>query len=244
MGGDGGTLNNSRHEHTRLRQSVMGLCTKNEVLRQVQAERGSVTDCAASKQRLQPPHVVVDRLGLLYNKEPLIGMLLQRARKKGKDKEKGKETDVFAYIKSVKRDTRPVKLIREREDGGEFICEVTKKVVVVGQGFSVGWDCGCVTAKIDEAAANGIGKAKRDVNVTGSTKECISECMGCGQVGRRIVLGMTGLEREDIRNKLLDQQQTRKKRKRKAEGGDDGKYEEEGGKMRRICEASVRSGIK
>lgn len=165
MGGDGGTLNNSRREHVRARALILGLSPTPSL-----TQRASVAECALTKQPLTPPYVVVDRLGQLYNKDALISYVLKRRSHKSTD------TDVFAHIRSVKKDTANV-----RFTDGELLCIVTRKVATEEGGFSVGWNCGCVCARIREVEGVG-GKG----------------CVSCGVEGARVGLGLTLQERESI----------------------------------------------
>lgn len=216
MGGDGGTLNNSRHEHTRLRDHI------NPPKQQNLRERASVTHCAASKEPLQPPHVHVDRLGNLYNSEPLLRSLLHRAREaKVKPKEEcvSEEPGAFAHIRSAKRDTASVKL-QQDIDGIHFICTVTRKIVTEEGGFTVGWNCGCVTASVlgvkgvSNEAEN--GKCEYDGNYEGKEGTAMNQiCIQCGRKGTRVRLGMTLAERNEIRDAIVEARQHRASGKRK-----------------------------
>ncbi|PXF46085.1 Protein RTF2-like [Gracilariopsis chorda] len=215
MGGDGGTLNNSRHEHTRLRARVLGHSSPaSQKLRKRQ--RASVTHCEASKMALQPPHVVVDRLGLLYNKDALISCLLHRARHKSRH--------AFSHIASLKKDTAHVNLV---EQNGQFICPVTKKVVTAEGSFSVGWSCGCVTANVvyvQRAVRAGRHQdAPSDVASTTSSSQEPQVCISCAKMGERIPLGMTFEERQAVLERVLaarEKSRSLKKKKRKSIAND------------------------
>lgn len=216
MGGDGGTLNNSRHEHTRLRARVLGHSSPaSEKLRKRQ--RASVTHCEASKMALQPPHVVVDRLGLLYNKDALISCLLHRARHKNRQ--------AYLHIRSLKKDTAQVNLV---EQNGQFICPVTKKVVTAEGNFSVGWSCGCVTAnviQVQQAVRAGRHQdASSDGAATTSSSQDPQLCISCAKMGERIALGMTFEERQAILERILAAREKnralKKKKKRKSNATD------------------------
>ncbi|KAI0567712.1 Replication termination factor 2 [Gracilaria domingensis] len=204
MGGDGGTLNNSRHEHTRLRATVLGaptLTTQHRLKRQ----RASVTHCELSKQPLSPPHIVVDRLGLLYNKDALINYILHRAR------EKTAQNDALSHIVRLKRDTARVRFVSE---DGVFVCPVTKRVVSEGGRFTIGWQCGCVTATIEEAVHHE-GTSEQHSTLSGDMQTCVA----CSETGERIPLGLSVEERQKRLRSLLEvrkRQREQKKKKRAA----------------------------
>ncbi|CAN8067346.1 unnamed protein product [Agarophyton chilense] len=195
MGGDGGTLNNSRHEHTRLRASVLG--TPAAAAQRLKRQRASVTHCALSKQPLRESHVVVDRLGQLYNKDALITYLLRRARQPPL-------VDAFAHITSLKRDTACVRFTCDAAATATFVCPVTRRVVSERGHFSVGWRCGCVTA--DVGAVEG---AMRDE--AAQTRDDMSRvCMACSGQGERVPLALS-LEDRDSRLRAI--RETRKQRR-------------------------------
>lgn len=157
MGGDGGSLNNSRHEHTRLRLSVLH---RRDAATEAayNSQRASTTHCALTQVPLRPPHVVGDRLGQLYDKEGLLRHLLRRAarerggegeregeeerlggcgEKKGNINWDGGEVDVVSHIRSMKRDTVDVKLMWERKgerDGADGREDVDRDGFVGGSG--------------------------------------------------------------------------------------------------------------
>lgn len=189
MGGDGGTLNNSRREHVQARKALFGSST-----RAPPTQRVSISECAISKQPLNPRHVVVDRLGQLYNKDALISYLLfRRTRDDG-------TVDVLGHVASLKRDTRGVKFV-----DGLLMCGVTKREVTAEGGFSVGWECGCVCKDV------------RDVHgVTGNG------CLACGTQGERVPLGMTLAKVEQLKQALVERKQRGKNKRARATQKRDG----------------------
>lgn len=189
MGGDGGTLNNSRREHVRARASILG-----PVSTPTSTQRASVAECALTKQSLTPPHVVVDRLGQLYNKEALISYILTRRSRKSS------KVDVFAHIKSVRKDTASV-----RFTDGELLCMVTRRVATEEGGFSVGWKCGCVCAKIK--GVEGVGEGV---------------CASCEAEGERVILGLTMKERGEVFEKEMEKGKRGKKRRLEGQDQDGG----------------------
>lgn len=201
MGGDGGTLNNSRREHVRARAKILGLTSS-----PASTQRASVTECALTKQPLAPPHVVVDRLGQLYNKEALISYILTRRSRNSV------ETDAFAHIKSVKKDTANVRLT-----DGELLCMVTRKVATEEGGFSVGWKCGCVCARI--RGVQGVGEGV---------------CASCGIEGERVLLGLAMKEREKIFEEERKKRKRGKKRGLEERGEGDG---DELGAVKKVLKA-------
>lgn len=193
MGGDGGTLNNSRTDHVRMRRQVLGAASTARA-----SSRASVTHCALSKQPLHPPHVVVDHAGNLYNKEALLRYVLSRRSRKHSP-----EFDALAHVRSVKRDTRAV--VCTLEDG--LVCPVTRKAVAEGGRFGVGWECGCVTARV---SVQGVGS---DAEVEGD-----EVCVACEKAGWRVRLGLSLEER----GRVLEERRWEKGLKGKRKGRDKG----------------------
>lgn len=198
MGGDGGTLNNSRREHVRLRNRVLGVpaCNAGAAF----AQRASVTECTLSKARLSPPHVVVDRAGNLYNKESLIAYILAR-----RSKEEGDDPDAFAHIQSVKRDTAPVHFLNGEK---QLMCPVTRKVAFTEGGFTIGWKCGCVTAPVHDV-----------VGVGGTDENGDEKCIACDKKGPRVRLGTTVAYRQEVVGELRKREKARKGKKKRKAGG-------------------------
>lgn len=188
MGGDGGTLNNSRRDHVRARRALFASPTSPP-----STQRVSISDCAISKQPLTPPHVVVDRLGQLYNKDALISYLLsRRTRQVG-------ARDAFQHIASIKSDTRAVKFVND-----VLMCDITKKEVTAEGGFSVGWRCGCVCKHVKDV---------HGVNEDG--------CLACGKQGDRVPLGMMLPQVEQLKQALYEKKQRGKKRRAVRKGTHD-----------------------
>lgn len=146
MGGDGGTLNNSRADHVRMRAALGGSAAAADAKAGRLRARASVTECAASRQPLAAP-VVADRLGQLCNKEALIGVLLARSG--------------FAHVRRLGRDTVDVPEWRT--------CRVTRETVTEEGRFAVGWACGCVVAGRAVDAVRGKGWEAADAE-----GECVS----------------------------------------------------------------------
>ncbi|CDF37086.1 unnamed protein product [Chondrus crispus] len=165
--------------------------------RAADTSRASVTHCALSKTSLRPPHVVVDRAGNLYNKDALLHYVLARRARKGPATAEG---EALAHIRSIKRDTARVQC---GADG--LVCPVTRKVASEGGGFGVGWECGCVTARVNVEGVRGKeGEGEeggREVN-----------CVACQAKGSRVRLGL----RLEDRLRVLEEGKLREgKRKRK-----------------------------
>lgn len=177
MGGDGGTLNNSRHDHVRMRRELGGAVGASKTAALTAKERTSVTLCSASRQPLAMP-IVVDRLGQLFRKDALIACMLEQA-------------PAFAHVKSLARDTAALK-------GPPKACAVTREPVTTHGRFVVGWECGCVVSS--RAVAEVRSKAK---GLVGSTEKA---CVACGEETAVVMLGMTGEERESLRETLLADQ--------------------------------------
>lgn len=162
MGGDGGTLNNSRHEHTRLRAAVLRLpdvAAEAARLRQ----RSSVTHCALTKELLQPPHVVADRLGQLFSKEALLRHILHRH---AHPPPLNNSDDALAHIRSIKKDTTTVHL--------SPTCPLTHRTITADARFALCWTCGRAATAV---AIPGTGASPN--------------CPLCGAAGQRVLLGMT-----------------------------------------------------
>lgn len=195
MGGDGGTLNNSRHDHVRMRRELGGAVGAMKAAALSAKERSSVSVCAASRQPLRMP-IVVDRLGQLYRKDALIACMLERA-------------PAFAHITSLSRDTAPLK-------GAPAVCAVTREPVTTHGQFLVGWKCGCVLSS-RAVAEVWKGRKGRDIGTE-------QTCVACSEFTRFVRLGMTGEEREKARETLMSEQAelVRKRRaakaKRRAQG--------------------------
>lgn len=127
MGGDGGTLNNTRAEHATIRRSAA-------VRRIDSSARASVRECTLTQEELIPAEVVVDAAGQLYNKSALLENLLNGG------------TGV-SHIRKLSRDVAKVQF--ERDESGAPLCAVTRAVARPDGTFSVGWICGCVVATIE-----------------------------------------------------------------------------------------------
>lgn len=215
MGGDGGTLNNSRHEHTRLRQSVTD--SRGGAEHVTQRQRASTTHCALSQVPLRPPHIVVDRLGQLYDKEALLRHLIRR--KASVSSSQGVTTDPVRHIHSVRKDTATVRFAANPTPSPStpFICPITKRTVAPSGHFSVSWECGCVFYNRAE------DHPQRIVSST-VLPECAARlsadharpCVVCTVVGTPIRLGLTSHERSVMQHHLFLRQPRRVTRPSKA----------------------------
>lgn len=198
MGGDGGTLNNSRHEHTRLRQSILGrrdASTEEESNRQ----RASTTHCALTKEELQPGYVVVDRLGQLYNKEGLLRHLIHR-----QESDQNDDDDEMSHIASVKKDTVTINVRQEMKDGF-FLCPVTKRCVTAEGGFSVQWPCGCI---VSDAIPKTVS-----LSTHGDDGRPCPNCNTC--VTNTVPLGLSSAKRRTEQARLVALRKEKKKNKKK-----------------------------
>lgn len=180
MGGDGGTLNNSRHEHTRLRAAVLGLPDASSAAARLR-QTSSVTHCALTKEVLQPPHVVTDRLGQLFNKESLLRHILHRHSAPSPVAE-----DVFAHIRSIKKDTAAVQL--------STACPLTQRALTADGRFALCWTCGRISAAIIPGIAS------------------LTTCPFCSAKGQRVLLGMTLQQRLSIQRAIVAERQMKKLR--------------------------------
>lgn len=205
MGGDGGTLNNSRHEHTRLRQSILGrrdASTEQESNRQ----RASTTHCALTKEELQPGYVVVDRLGQLYNKEALLRHLIHR-QESNQTNCNDDDDNEMSHIVSVRKDTVSINVQQEMKDG-VFLCPVTKRCVTAEGGFSVQWPCGCI---VSDAIPKTVSTVSHNDDVDG--RKLCPNCNEC--VTNSVALGLSFAKRRVEQIKLIALRKERKKNKKK-----------------------------
>lgn len=198
MGGDGGSLNNTREEYTRLRRTLQ----QNRDISADEAhnrQRSSTTHCALTKVELQPPHVVGDRLGQLYNKEALLRHMILRAERVRTGQCTGDSgTDsILSHIRSVKKDTVTISL-RTVDGSGLFVCPITRRTITPEGRFSFGWTCGCVAA--DSVPVD-----------TGTINGTQSPCLVCGTRGERIPLGMTLERRQVVRKAIIQKREKRSK---------------------------------
>lgn len=134
MGGDGGTLNNTRQEHARARRSL-GYKRGDERARK--DARSSVTHCALSNERLRNGETVVCRAGQLYNRSSVIEHLLRRTR--------GEVSDALPHVRKLSRDIAQVST--------SIACALTREEARADGSFGVTWACGCVTGNVDAAGA-------------------------------------------------------------------------------------------
>lgn len=206
MGGDGGTLNNTRHELTRVRQSLLRSHSPSTKAAQ-DRERASTTHCALTQLPLSPPHVVVDRLGNLFNKDALLNHLLSRP-----------SPDPLVHIRSFKRDAVTVNFVRALDiekndhvdtddvDRSKFVCPVSRKLILPDARCSVGWNCGCVVAALDVL--------RKAINAQSDS------CLACGVIGPRISLGRTRKERAEEQTRLLQEREARRAKRGKKRAAD------------------------
>lgn len=190
MGGDGGTLNNSRADHVRMRRDMLDCSSKETCGKQLARERASVTMCAASQQQLRQP-VVVDRLGQLFNKDALIACLLARS-------------SAFSHIRSMSRDTADVNFNADKY--ARLHCAVTRETVTERGNFGVFWKCGCVVS----AAAAEMVSGKPRQKARGNDETLRQTCPACGQTGAFVRLGLTGDERQNLLADILQHRRARK----------------------------------
>ncbi|KAJ8906530.1 hypothetical protein NDN08_003023 [Rhodosorus marinus] len=148
MGGDGGTLNNSRMELVRVRKEMMKKGSSSVVEKDVK-ERDRWMTCAVSRERLKIP-VVACRLGYLYNKEALINLILDSARRT--------RMAEFAHVRSLK-DMLECKLeLVEDGKNAVFKCPISLKEATGAIKFSVMWGCGHV---VSDQALNQLKKEEK-----------------------------------------------------------------------------------
>jgi hypothetical protein len=147
-------------------------------------ERASVTECAASRQPLASP-IVVDRIGQLYNKDALIACMLARA-------------SAFAHVRSLTRDIAPVNAKRL-----PLVCGVTRDRVTEQGRYVVGWRCGCVVASRAANVVSGSGAGGNDSDIGRAVTGGEFVCAACGVVGGRVLLGMPGNERDELRAQIM-----------------------------------------
>lgn len=191
MGGDGGTLNNTRAEHARLRRSGTSASAS------ASTARASVSLCALSQVPLRRGEVVVDRSGALYNKSALLAHFLDSVGGEAK-----RQSGV-PHIRRIKRDVADVRYEPSNADdanGSPPLCVVTRAVARADGSFSVGWNCGCVTAAVDAKGSK-------------VPSEQATECAACGTKGNRVPLGATKKYRDEVITGILETRARKKKRK-------------------------------
>lgn len=195
MGGDGGTLNNSRQDHVRLRREINGSSNGQDS----ETQRASVTECALSNEPLRPPHIVVDMAGQLYNKDSLISFLLER-------RQRGNESEgALSHLRSMKYDTVSVCV---PPNYARLTCPVTLKEATEEGHFTVGWKCGCVTAPVR-------GVPGVETTIEDAEKPDEELCISCRIKGPRVQLGLTLKERLKAIEKIEQSRRARKSKKRK-----------------------------
>lgn len=210
MGGDGGSLNNTRREHTRLRSSVLSSThkstTSNKISR-MDTAYDALNLCAITKTPLDVNHAVGDRLGHLMNKEAVIEMLL--ARKRGD----GKGGDKFAHIEGLK-DVVVVKLKRGR-DGVGWVCPVGGREAGRGGVWLMGWKCGCC------------GERAAGLKVAGGEKGGC--CLFCGEkVVEMVELGIGGEKKRLKLEVVMEEKEVKRKNRRRKRKRDDGLVKSQG----------------
>mmetsp|Transcript_21837 Transcript_21837/g.31666 ORF Transcript_21837/g.31666 Transcript_21837/m.31666 type:complete len:249 (-) Transcript_21837:743-1489(-) len=137
MGGDGGSLNNSRMELVRVRKEMMRKGSSSVVEKEV-TQKDRWTTCAVSRERLKVP-VVACRLGYLYNKEALINLILDPLRRA--------RMPEFAHVRSLK-DMIECKLeLVEDGKNAVFKCPISLKEATGAIKFALIWGCGHVISE-------------------------------------------------------------------------------------------------
>eukprot|EP00188_Purpureofilum_apyrenoidigerum_P003695 Plantae.Rhodophyta-Purpureofilum_apyrenoidigerum.ctg392.p1 GENE.Plantae.Rhodophyta-Purpureofilum_apyrenoidigerum.ctg392~~Plantae.Rhodophyta-Purpureofilum_apyrenoidigerum.ctg392.p1 ORF type:complete len:248 (+),score=35.15 Plantae.Rhodophyta-Purpureofilum_apyrenoidigerum.ctg392:111-854(+) len=216
MGGDGGSLNNSRMELVRVRKEMMGQKGKSCVEKDVR-ERDRWTTCAISREKLSSP-IVACRLGYLYNKEQLIRFL--------RDKHLRKRMSEFSHLRSLK-DVVDCKLDFVTDGKAVFRCPFTLREALGGQRFVVLWGCGHV---VSEGALIELGKQK---NV----------CISCEQrYEEKVVLHPCDEIRKELRAEL-EVRFPRKRKDREQNGTKDRQKNESGGAETKAPKLSSESSV-
>jgi len=197
MGGDGGSLNNSRHELVAMRHIVMGRKGNDSMTKSMQ-RREAWTRCALSQKLLRPP-VVICRRGYLMRKEELLLHLLERRR--GGRRE---SNDIVGHVRShkdvVEIDTEWVDLNEKETDPVcVFRCSLTGKEGSGAHRFVVCSPCGCVMFR---GAINELG--------AGNAKECPK----CGRaIAEQIAINPDDRERWLPRESNLTTSLSRKRKR-------------------------------
>ncbi|EME32824.1 uncharacterized protein Gasu_01830 [Galdieria sulphuraria] len=202
MGGDGGSLNNTRLELVQVRKDILGKRKKSSNGAPGDTKEANYRTCAISREPLRPP-VVACKLGYLFNKEALIYFLLER-KAKTKQEELYNSTDAFQHIKSLKDVVDCSRSLRgDEESGFRLMCPVTLEEASSKRRFYVLWKCGCI---VSENALRGTGFMKGESNHSQSCPVCYSS--GLTQTDL-VLLNPTAEEREKRRKKIISKTTTR-----------------------------------
>eukprot|EP00871_Galdieria_phlegrea_P000046 jgi/Galph1/1041/GphlegSOOS_G5840.1 len=196
MGGDGGSLNNTRLELVQMRKDVLGKRKRTSNDAPGDTKEVNYKTCAISREPLKPP-IVACRLGYLFNKEALIHYLLER-KEKQKFQEPNFISDPFEHIRNLKDVVNCQASFREDgETGSTLICPITLEEASSKRRFHILWKCGCI---VSDAALRGTGFFTLDP----SNRTC-PVCL-CANLSDDdlITLNPTAEERESLRNKLVE----------------------------------------
>ncbi|GJQ09069.1 hypothetical protein GpartN1_g860.t1 [Galdieria partita] len=195
MGGDGGSLNNTRLELVQVRKDILGKRRKTSDEAPGDAKEANYRTCAISREPLKPP-VVACKLGYLFNKEALIRFLLER-KAKTKQEDFCTSTDAFQHIKTLKDVVDCSRSLRgDPETGFRVVCPITLQDASSKRRFYVLWKCGCI---VSENALRGTGFMKVE-NCTRSCPVCFSTGLTQADV---ILLNPSAEEREKKRKMIV-----------------------------------------
>ncbi|KAK4523927.1 hypothetical protein GAYE_SCF00G1825 [Galdieria yellowstonensis] len=202
MGGDGGSLNNTRLELVQVRKDVLGKRKKTSDGAPGDTKEANFKTCAISREPLRPP-VVACKLGYLFNKEALIRFLLER-KTKTKQEDFSVGVDAFQHIKSLKDVVDCSRSLQGDEiKGFRVVCPITLQEASSKRRFYVLWKCGCI---VSESALRETGFMKATDNGSRSCPVCFTS----GQTESDLVLlNPTPEEREKRRKKILSKLATR-----------------------------------
>eukprot|EP00871_Galdieria_phlegrea_P003475 jgi/Galph1/4128/GphlegSOOS_G2738.1 len=149
MGGDGGSLNNTRLELVQVRKDVLGKRKRTSNDAPGDTKEVNYKTCAISREPLKPP-IVACRLGYLSTYSLLTGT--QRETKISRTK---LISDPFEHIRNLKDVVNCQASFREDgETGSTLICPITLEEASSKRRFHILWKCGCI---VSDAALRGTG---------------------------------------------------------------------------------------
>lgn len=196
MGGDGGSLNNTRLELVQVRKDILGKRRKTSDEAPGDTKEANYRTCAISREPLRPP-VVGCKLGYLFNKEALIHFLLERKAKNKQEELYHYTAEAFQHIKSLKDVVDCSRSFQaDRESGFRLVCPITLQEASSKRRFYLLWKCGCI---VSESALRETGFMKGE---NASSRSC-PVCFSTGLTEKDLILlNPSAEEREKKRNKI------------------------------------------
>lgn len=135
--------------------------------------------CAMTKETLKKP-IMGDKLGFLYNKEPMIRALIEKRLPRN-----------FMHISSLK-DLKNLNITLSNDEESKIICPITMLEFSGLNSFYILWKCGCVLSK----------KAVEELEMSSKCINCSSEVNLKSDL---ISLNYTSKERETIFKQIIQE---------------------------------------